>query len=61
LTQPDSDQDDLEKIICDPYGDSWEDELVDQATTLECLFSMYSLSIDDDMIITHWLSVGRCL
>ena len=46
-TQPNSDQDDLEDIVLDPEGDVWEDELVDQATTLECLLSMHPLSIDD--------------
>ena len=38
-TQSEGNKDDLEKIVHDLEGDVWEDELVDQATTLRCLLS----------------------
>jgi len=60
-TQSNSDQDDLEVIVHDPEGDIWNDELVvDHVTTLGCLLSMHSLSIDDVDGITCQLSVARC-
>jgi len=58
--QSDSDQDDLEKIVHDPDGDVWEDELVDPTTTLGCLSSTHPPLIDDVDGITRRLSVVRC-
>jgi len=47
-THSNNDQDGLEEIVHDSEGDVLDDELVvDQATTLGCLSSMHSPSIDD--------------
>jgi len=60
-TQLDSDHDDLEEIVYDPEGDTWEDNFdVDQAATLGCLLSMHPSPIDDVEGVTCRLSVVRC-
>ena len=60
-TQSDGDQDDLDKIVHDPKGDTWEDDFdIDQVTTLGCVLSMTLPSTDDVDRITHHLNVVRC-
>ena len=47
-TQSDIDQNDLEEIVYDPEGDTWEDNFdVDQTATLGRVLSMHPPSIDD--------------
>jgi len=57
-THSDDDQDDLEEIVHDPKGDTWEDGFdVDLAVTLGCVLSMHSHLIDDVGGVTRHLSV----
>ena len=59
-THSDCDQDDLEEIIHDLEGDTWEDDFdVDQGDTLGCVLSMHPGSIDDVDGVTRRLSVVR--
>ena len=60
-TQSEGDRDDLEEIIHDPEGDTWEGDFdVDQTAFLGCLMSMHPHSIVDVDRITYSLSVMRC-
>jgi len=60
-THSDSDQDDLDEIVHDPARDAWEDDLdVDQVTSLDCVLSMHSPSVDYVDKITCHLNVVRC-
>jgi len=60
-TQSDSDQDDLEEIIHNHEGDTWENDFdVDQAATLGCLLRMHPSLIDNVDGVTCRLSVVRC-
>jgi len=60
-TQSNNDQDDLEEVVHDPEGDTWEDDFdVDQAVTLGFLLNMHPPSIDDVNRITSCLSVLKC-
>ena len=61
-TQSNNDLDDLEEVVHDPEGDTWEDDFdVDQAVTLRFLLNMHPPSIDDVNGITRRLSVLKCI